>query len=122
MKTIRDLYNDIKLEETVTNYGHKVRVQGRWARLQARKQVNKVEDILEIPQNQFKKLTTDLQHDVAALKRLYENQKKEITKLAKTFRKNKDRFVERSKVFSSFNLHGNLEPRKEKVVRDSDVA
>jgi hypothetical protein len=121
MKTIRELFKDLNVEETVNSYGHKVKVQGRWARLQIRKQAEKVEDILEVPQNEIKKLTTDLQHDVAALKRFYHSQKKEVSKLTKTLKRNKDRFIEKSKVFSAF-AGQETSARKEKVVTDSEVA
>ncbi len=132
MKTIRELYKEMKVEETVhayshkveetvNAYGHKVKVQGRWARLQIRKQTEKVEEILEVPQAQIRRLTDDLQHDVQALKRFYHSQRKEISKLTKTFKRNKDRFIEKSKVFS--NLAGfESNSRKEKVVSDSEVA
>jgi hypothetical protein len=119
MKSIRDLYKEMNVEETVNSYSHKVKAQSRWARLKMRKQAEKVEEILNKPQDSLRKLTDDLQHDMTALKSFYETQKREISKLGKTLRKNKDKFFEKSKVFGKTET---AEARKEKIVGDSEVA
>jgi hypothetical protein len=106
MKSFRDLYKNLtgnfNAAETVTTYSHKARVQGRWARIQARKQVAEVEGLLQKPQDQLKKMSENFQHDVHALKKIYETQRREIQRLGKNLKKNGDRFLEKSKILSAW--------------------
>ncbi len=106
MKNFRDVYKTLKVEEAVNEYTHKARVQGRWVRLQVSSQVKKqfdqVEELIQVPQSQLKKISDTLHHDVGALKKFYEAQRKEIQRLGRNFRKNGSRFLVKSKILSTF--------------------